>query len=79
VVPAGAVRPAVVCSRHCIALHHDACRGGGATSEAEEEAGPPGPRGFLIEASANIVVKAESMRVSAIRRPLAARGPPLLL
>jgi hypothetical protein len=29
VVPAGAVRPAVVCSRHCIALHHDACRGGG--------------------------------------------------
>jgi hypothetical protein len=53
--------------------------GGGATSEAEEEAGPPGPRGFLIEASANIVVKAESMRVSVIRRPLAARGPPLLL
>jgi hypothetical protein len=27
-VPAGAVRPAVVCSRHCIALHRGACRGG---------------------------------------------------
>jgi hypothetical protein len=26
-VPAGAVRPAGVCSRHCIALHHGACRG----------------------------------------------------
>jgi hypothetical protein len=30
----------------------------------------------LIEVSANIVVKAESMRVSALRRPLAARGLP---
>jgi hypothetical protein len=27
-VPTGAVRPAGVCSRHCIALHHGACRGG---------------------------------------------------
>jgi hypothetical protein len=27
-VPAGAVRPAVVCSRHCIALHRGACRWG---------------------------------------------------
>jgi hypothetical protein len=26
-VPAGAVRPAGVCSRHCIALHCGACRG----------------------------------------------------
>jgi hypothetical protein len=26
-VPAGAVRPAGVCSRHCIALHRGACRG----------------------------------------------------
>jgi hypothetical protein len=48
----------------------------GATSEAGEEAGPLGPRGFLIEASANIVVKAESVWVSAICRPLAARGCP---
>jgi hypothetical protein len=27
-VPAGAVRPAGVCSRHSIALHRGACRGG---------------------------------------------------
>jgi hypothetical protein len=26
-VPAGAVRPARVCSRHCITLHRGACRG----------------------------------------------------
>jgi hypothetical protein len=26
-VPVGAVRPAGVCSRHCIALHRGACRG----------------------------------------------------
>jgi hypothetical protein len=36
-VPARAVRPAVVCSRHCIALHRGACRGV-ATSEVGEEA-----------------------------------------
>jgi hypothetical protein len=35
-VPAGAVRPAVVCSRHCIALHRGAHRGV-ATSEVVEE------------------------------------------
>jgi hypothetical protein len=51
----------------------------GATSEVGEDARLPGPRGFLIEESANIVVKAESVRVSAIRRPPAARGLPLLL
>jgi hypothetical protein len=34
---------------------------------------------LLIEASANIVVKAESMQVSAVRRPPAAGGLPLLL
>jgi hypothetical protein len=27
-VPAGALRPAVVCSGHCIALHRSACIGG---------------------------------------------------
>jgi hypothetical protein len=26
-VPVGAIRPAGVCSRHCIALHRSACRG----------------------------------------------------
>jgi hypothetical protein len=38
----GAVRPAVVCSRHCIALHRGACSGA-ATSKAGEEARPPSP------------------------------------
>jgi hypothetical protein len=33
----------------------------------------------LIEASANIVVKAESVQVSVVRRPPTARGLPLLL
>jgi hypothetical protein len=41
-VPAGAVRPAVVCSRHYIALHRSACSGA-ATSKAGEEAWPPSP------------------------------------
>jgi hypothetical protein len=42
-VPAGAVRPAVVCSRHYIALHRGACSGA-ATSKAGEEAWPPSPK-----------------------------------
>jgi hypothetical protein len=42
-VLAGAVRPAVVCLRHCIALHRGACSGA-ATSEAGEEARPPSPK-----------------------------------
>jgi hypothetical protein len=41
-VPTGAVRPAVVCSRHYIALHRSACSGA-ATSKAGEEARPPSP------------------------------------
>jgi hypothetical protein len=41
-VPAGAVRPAEVCSRHYIALHRSACSGA-ATSKAGEEARPPSP------------------------------------
>jgi hypothetical protein len=49
-------------------LHRGACRGV-ATSEAGEEAWPPSPRG-LIEASANIVGKAESVWVTAVRRPV---------
>jgi hypothetical protein len=40
-VLAGAVRPAGVCSRHCIALHHVLAEG--ATSVAGEEAVPLGP------------------------------------
>jgi hypothetical protein len=42
-VPAGAVRPAVVGSGHYITLHRGAHRGG--LHEAGEEVGPPGPRG----------------------------------
>jgi hypothetical protein len=41
-VPAEAVHPAGVCSRHCIALHRGALQRG-ATSEVGEEEKPPGP------------------------------------
>jgi hypothetical protein len=76
-VPAGAVRPTGVCSRHCIALHRGACRGG---LQARRER-RPGLQVLevLIEESANSEVKEESVRVSAIRRSPAARGLPLLL
>jgi hypothetical protein len=76
-VPAGAVRPAGVCSGHYIALHRGACRGG---LQARRERRPVlQDLELLIEASANIVVKAESVQVSPVRRPLAAGGLPLLL
>jgi hypothetical protein len=77
-VPVGAVHPIVVCSRHCIALHRSACRGG-LQARRERRSSLQVPEVFRIEASANIVVKAESVRVNAIRRPPAARGLPLLL
>jgi hypothetical protein len=64
----------VVCSRHCIALHRGACRGG-LQARQERRPGLQVPE-VLIEASANIVVKAESVQVSTIRRPPAARGLP---
>jgi hypothetical protein len=73
-----AVRTAVVCSGHCIALHHSACRGGykrggrgGRASRSQR---------FLIEASVNIVVKAESVRASAIRPLFCGQGtaPPFI-
>jgi hypothetical protein len=61
---------------------HRGARRGVATSEAGEEAWPPSPRG-LIEASANIVRKTESVRVmlSVVRClcPPVAGGLPLLL
>jgi hypothetical protein len=60
-VPAGAVRLAVVCSRHCIAWHRGARRGGykqegrgGLASKVPE---------VLIEASVNIAVRAECVCV----------------
>jgi hypothetical protein len=80
-VPARAVRPAVVCSRHCIALHRGACRGG-LQARRERRPGLQVPE-VLIEASSNIVAKAESVRVFTVRRRLmpspAARGSPFLL
>jgi hypothetical protein len=48
---------------------HRGARRGVATSEAGEEAWPPSPRD-LIEASANIVGRAESMRALAVRHPV---------
>jgi hypothetical protein len=65
-VPAGAVRPAVVCSGHYIVLHRGARRGG-------LQAWREGRLGLqvlevLIEASANIVARAESVYIIAIRR-----------
>jgi hypothetical protein len=59
---------------------HRGARRGVATSEAGEEAWPPSPRGW-IEASANIVGKADSVLVTAVRRPVSvsAGGLPLLL
>jgi hypothetical protein len=76
-VPVGAVRPAVVCSGHYIALHRGARRGG---LQAWRER-KPGLQVLevLIEASANIMVKAESVYVIAVCRPPAAGGLPLLL
>jgi hypothetical protein len=63
-----AVRPAGVCSGHYIALHRGACRGG-LQAKRERRSGLQVPE-VLIEASANIVVRAESEQVSAVRRPL---------
>jgi hypothetical protein len=78
-VSAGAVRPAVVCTGHYIALHRGARRGGLQTRwERRPDLQVPE---VLIEASANIVEKVESVWVIAVRRPVspAAGGLPLLL
>jgi hypothetical protein len=56
-VPAGAVRPAGMCSRHCIALHRGACRGV-LQARWERRLVLQVPEVF-IEASANIGVKGE--------------------
>jgi hypothetical protein len=76
-VPAEAVHPAMVCSGHYIALHCGARRGE-LQGWQERRPGLQVPE-VLIEASANIVVKAESVRVIAVRRPPAAGGLPILL
>jgi hypothetical protein len=58
----------VECSGHYIALHRGARRGG-LQARWERRSGLQVPE-VLIEAGANIVVKAESVRVIAICRPL---------
>jgi hypothetical protein len=73
----GDVRPTVMCSGHYIGLHRGARRGG-LQARRERRSGLQVPE-VLIETSANIVVKAKSVRVFAIRRPPVARGLPLLL
>jgi hypothetical protein len=70
-VPAGAVRPAVACSRHYIVLHRGARRGG-LQAWRERRPGLQDPE-VLIEASANIVVKAESVRDCYMSSPLPLR------
>jgi hypothetical protein len=73
-VPAGAVRPVGVCSGHYIALHRSACRGGLQTRR--ERRSILQVLEVLIESSANIVVKAESVQVSVVRPPPAAKRLP---
>jgi hypothetical protein len=63
----GAVRPAGVCSGHYIALRRGACSGG-LQAKRERRSGLQVPE-VLIEASANIVVRVESVQVSVVRRP----------
>jgi hypothetical protein len=65
-VPAGVVRPGVVCSGHCIALHRGARRGV-LQAWRERRLGLQVPE-VLIEASANIVERAESVRVIVVLR-----------
>jgi hypothetical protein len=60
---------------YCVALW---CLQRGLQARRERRPGLQVPE-VLIEASANIVVKTESVPVSVVRRPLAARGLPLLL
>jgi hypothetical protein len=64
----GAVRPAGVCSGHYIALHRGVRRGG-IQARRERRSGLQVPE-VLIEASANIVVKTESVQVIVVRRPV---------
>jgi hypothetical protein len=77
-VPTGVVRPAVVCSRHCIALHRGACRG--ALQARRERRWSLQVPEVWLRLSANIVVKAESVRVSVVRCTPCGQGtdPPFI-
>jgi hypothetical protein len=70
--------PAGVCSGHYIALHRGACRGG-LQAWRERRLILQVPE-IPIEASANIVVKAESVQVSSIRPLPCSQGiaPPFI-
>jgi hypothetical protein len=74
----GSVRPVGVCSGHYIAVHRSACRG--KLQARRERRLVLQVSGVLIEANANIVVKVESVRVSAVRRPPCSQGtvPPFI-
>jgi hypothetical protein len=76
-VPVGAVCPTVVCSGHYIVSHRGARRGG-LQAWRERRPGLQVPE-VLIKASANIMVKVESVWVIVVRRPPTAGGLPLLL
>jgi hypothetical protein len=70
-VPAGTVRPAGMCSGHCIVLHRSASRG--VLQVRRERRLVLQVPEVLIEASVDIGVKAEGMRVCVVRlcvRPL---------
>jgi hypothetical protein len=73
-VPAEAVRPAGVCSRHYVALHRGACRGE-LQVWRERKLSLQVPEVWLRQ-DANIVAKAENVQAYAIRPPPVARGPP---
>jgi hypothetical protein len=73
-VPAGVVRPAGVCSRHCIVLHHGACRGElQAWRERRWCLQVPEVR---LRQGANIMVKAENVQVCNYLSSPVVRGPP---
>jgi hypothetical protein len=70
-VPAGTVRPAGMCSGHCIVLHRSACRG--VLQVRRERRLVLQVPEVLIESSANIGVKVGGVRERAVRlcvRPL---------
>jgi hypothetical protein len=68
------------CARGTVLLSHRGARRGGLQAWWERRPGLQVPE-VLIEASANIVEKAENVRVIVVRRPVspAAGGLPLLL
>jgi hypothetical protein len=77
-VPAGAVRPAMVCSGHYIELYRSACRGGGGYKRGGRGGRASRSQRFLIEASSNIVVRAVSVRVCLLPPRGQGTAPPFI-